>query len=201
MTGLAVVGMMVAVLALILLGVRMREAYQNYKIDKELGRDSPKEMVAEHVSISLAEKGFSMSEISKPWGIEFKIQESQASKFLETFFENGSLLQGILLHPAGPKILVIEEFRRLSWHVHERKDAYLRVLRGEVNVYVSWSDIEPRPSKAIAGDLIRIPPLLRHRLGSTDGWAILAEISRDIDPDNPSDDSDERRIADDFGRD
>ena len=200
MSGFAVIGMMVAVLALILLGVRMHEAYQAYKIDKALANDSPKEMVAEHVSISLAEKGFSMSEVNKPWGIEFKIHESQAAKFLETFFEKSSRLQEVLLHPVGPKILAIEEFRRLSWHVHERKDAYLRVLRGEVNVYVSWSDLEPRPTKAIAGDLIRIPPLLRHRLGSTNGWAILAEISRDKDPDYPSDDMDERRIADDFGR-
>lgn len=170
--------------------------------ENNLSKDVAKDIAVSSIGLVLTAKRFviSGSSSNKPWGFELKIQESQAPKFLEAFFGKDSQLKGILFHPVGPKILVIEEFKRLSWHVHERKDAYLRVLRGKVDVYVSWLDAESQPTTAIAGELISIPPLLRHRLGSKDGWAVIAEISRDVDPDHPSDDLDERRIADDFGR-
>ena len=50
------------------------------------------------------------------------------------------------------------------------------------------------------GSLVHIPELTRHRLGGLENWSIIAEISRNVFPDNPSDDLDERRISDDFGR-
>ena len=47
---------------------------------------------------------------------------------------------------------------------------------------------------------MQVPPLMRHRLASQNGWAVVAEYGRDAIPGRPSDDNDTRRIQDDYGR-
>jgi len=138
--------------------------------------------------------------LNKPWGIELKVRESFAAVFLDKFFDGAVLPPAVLEKPFGPKILAIEEAKRLSWHVHERKDAFLRVLAGRLHVYTSPTDEEVEPVIAELEELIHIPEQIRHRLGSVGGWSLVAEISRNVFPDRPSNDADERRIKDDFGR-
>lgn len=162
----------------------------------------PKVSVAMLVNSKLVAEGFTIaaSNIGKPWGIEYKIKEDHTRKFFEDFFANKTVPADIANHPFGPKILVIEQSKRLSWHVHERKDALLAILHGVVSVYSSPTDEESGPVIESKGALIHIPQLIRHRLGSVYGWSVIAEISRNVFPDHPSDDTDERKINDDFGR-
>mgnify|MGYP001566290612 CR=1 FL=1 len=171
---------------------------QKYDLRKEASKDS----VADTVRSAVTALGLTIIEeqLDKPWGVEFKISEAQAKEFLEGFFDADSLPAALVEKPAGPKVLVIEDSRRLSWHVHERKEACLCVLHGVVSVSVSMTDEELQPVLTHKDALIHVPPLIRHRLGSTDGWAILAEIARNVFPNQPSDDFDTRRISDDFGR-
>jgi mannose-6-phosphate isomerase-like protein (cupin superfamily) len=137
----------------------------------------------------------------KPWGAEIKLRGNpeRAMKFLQHFF--GDLeVAGTLMDPVTPKILLIAQAQRLSWHVHERKDAHLRVLHGQVGVSLSTTDTETAPRVHSQGAYVHVPPLMRHRLSSLSGWAVVAEIGRDIVPEHPSDDEDTRRIQDDYGR-
>ncbi len=138
--------------------------------------------------------------IDKPWGIELKISEADTPLFVETFFKKEELPSAVIEHPFGPKILVIEKSKRLSWHVHERKDAFLKSVQGRLHVYTGPTDDETEPVVTEEGTLIHIPELIRHRLGAIDSPAIVAEISRNVFQNHPSDDADERRIRDDFGR-
>ncbi len=164
---------------------------------------SSKESIATMVHSKFVNQGFTItaSNVNKPWGIEYKIKEDQAWKLFDRFFAEKNLPVYLANNPFGPKILIIEESKRLSWHVHERKDAFLLVLYGVVSVYTSSTDEEPTtPTLENRGALIHIPQLIRHRLGSVAGWSVVAEISRNVFPDHPSDDADERRISDDFGR-
>ena len=137
----------------------------------------------------------------KPWGVEIKLRgnHERAMKFLDHFFGDLPIAK-TLVNPVTPKILLIANGNRLSWHVHERKDAHLRVLHGHVGVSLSSTDEEPAPRLRIPGEYVHVPPHMRHRLSSLSGWAVVAEIGRDVVPDHPSDDKDTRRIKDDYGR-
>ena len=179
-----------------------QEAKKPLLDSEDLISKTPKHRAAVVVSFMLTSKGFSIKEcnIQKPWGAEIKIAESQARKFLETFFGKNDFPADVADQPVGPKILIIEEDKRLSWHFHERKDAFLKVLAGRVSVYMSIMNKEPEPVFESSGALVHIPELVRHRLGGLNGWAVVAEISRNVFVDRPSDDSDEKRISDDFGR-
>ncbi len=137
----------------------------------------------------------------KPWGAEIKLRGSQerAEKFLRKLFDGLPIVE-TLSNPVTPKILLIKDACRLSWHVHARKDAHLRVLHGNVGVSMSETDAEPAPTARSPGAYVHVPPNMRHRLSSLSGWSVIAEIGRDVDPEHPSDDRDTRRIQDDYGR-
>lgn len=170
--------------------------------DGPLASHDWKETVSDFLGSELVSGGFEivLTDITKPWGVEFKIREDQAVQFLEAFFEDALNPSEIRACPAGPKLLVIEQGQRFSWHVHARKEALLTVVRGVVTASLSATDVEPQPLGLAAGEVVHIPAQIRHRLGSRAGWAVVAEISRNVFPDHPSDDQDSRRIEDDYGR-
>ncbi|MFA5854452.1 MAG: hypothetical protein WC866_05230 [Patescibacteria group bacterium] len=152
---------------------------------------------------ALEDSGFIVrsSNPRKPWGAEIKLRGNpeRAMKFLQHFFGDLEIAR-TLIDPVTPKILLIAQSQRLSWHVHERKDAHLRVLHGQVGVSLSTTDTETTPHIHSSGAYVRVPPLMRHRLSSLSSWAVVAEIGRDVVPEHPSDDRDTRRIKDDYGR-
>lgn len=155
------------------------------------------------VESALARNNFKTRSIDteKPWGVEIKLRSSpaRATRFLRYAFGDLSIAAA-LAESFTPKILLIKDAHRLSWHVHERKDAHLRILHGRVGVSMSSTDKEPVPHIHAPGDYVHVPPLMRHRLASLNGWAVVAEIGCDTIPDRPSDDADMRRIQDDYGR-
>jgi mannose-6-phosphate isomerase len=56
------------------------------------------------------------------------------------------------------------------------------------------------PQSYIENEVITLPQGTRHRLVGEDDWGVIAEIWVHIDPSNPTDENDIRRIQDDFGR-
>ncbi len=162
-----------------------------------------KEQIAEEVANSLEEKGLTIvdKDFERPWGGFYRIADKDLPKFLDIYYQGVELPEYARTMNASPKILVVEPWKRLSWQVHERRSEVWRVVRGPVAVYQSATDEQPdEPQSYIENEVITLPQGTRHRLVGEDDWGVIAEIWVHIDPTNPTDENDIRRIQDDFGR-
>ena len=132
----------------------------------------------------LQEKGFNIisSDMERPWGGFFIIDESQASKFKKEFFNGVAEDNGASSGKLSPKILIVE------------------VIGGVAGVKRSDNNDEGQLETKKVNDLISLRQGERHRLIGLDSWGIIAEIWQHTDPDHPSDEEDILRVQDDFGR-
>lgn len=137
---------------------------------------------------------------SRPWGGFFVIDEAQASKFIGEFFADNSVDENIERGKISPKILIVENDKRLSWQYHHRRAEKWIVIGGDVGIKVSDNDIEGPLQTKKTGDLIILKKGERHRLIGLSSWGIIAEIWQHTDENNPSDEEDIVRVQDDFGR-
>lgn len=147
----------------------------------------------------LASQNFNITskDATRPWGGFFVIDESQATLFIQTFFEHLTLND---FNKLSPKILLVEPQKRLSWQYHHRRAEIWKVISGNVSVMVSKTD-DFSPAKVLGmGETIHLSCGERHRLIGHDSWGIIAEVWQHTDPNNPSDENDIVRIQDDFGR-
>jgi mannose-6-phosphate isomerase-like protein (cupin superfamily) len=162
-----------------------------------------KEQIAEEVADSLQDKGFTIvdQDLERPWGGFYRIADSDLPKFLDEYYQGVELPEYAKTMNASPKILMVEPWKKLSWQVHERRSEVWRVVKGPVGVYQSQTDEQPEvPQVYIKDEVITLPQGTRHRLVGEDDWGVIAEIWVHIDPSNPTDEDDIRRIEDDFGR-
>ena len=150
----------------------------------------------------LLEKEFIIigSDMDRPWGGFFVIDESQASKFKEAFFNGISEDVVANIGKLSPKILIVEANKRLSWQYHHRRSEIWKVIGGIAGVKRSNTDDEGQLETKRVNDLISLSQGERHRLVGLDSWGIIAEIWQHTDPDQPSDEEDIVRVQDDFGR-
>lgn len=139
-------------------------------------------------------------DFQRPWGGFFVIEETQASDFVDLFFNGVELSTLRISGKLSPKILVIEPGKRLSWQYHHRRAEIWRVLSGTVGVVTSLTDEEANTNTLKPGQEIRLPQGLRHRLKGLAEWSVLAEIWQHTDVQFPSDENDIVRVQDDFGR-
>lgn len=137
---------------------------------------------------------------TRPWGGFFVINENQAQRFADTYFEGIPVEDLKISGKLSPKILVVAPNRRLSWQYHHRRAEIWKVIKGNVGVVTSLDDEEGKLEVLKAGELIKLEQGQRHRLIGTNDWAVLAEIWQHTDNDNPSNEDDIVRIQDDFGR-
>lgn len=136
----------------------------------------------------------------RPWGGFFVMEESQAQKFSDTYFEGLGVSQLKISGKLSPKILVVQPGQRLSWQYHHRRAEIWRVIEGTAGVVTSPNDIEGALRVLQVGDTITLQQGERHRLIGLDNWAVIAEIWQHTDSDTPSDEDDIVRVQDDFGR-
>jgi len=136
----------------------------------------------------------------RPWGGFFVIEEEHSQRFIEEFFPHLSAEEFNGFAKLSPKLLLIEPGKRLSWQYHQRRAEVWRVVKGNVGVIVSETDLEGEVKKLNEGDGISLDRGIRHRIVGLTNWAILAEIWQHTDPTRPSDENDIIRIQDDFGR-
>lgn len=150
----------------------------------------------------IIQKGFSIvdKDWQRPWGGFFVIDEDQAPKFAETYFDGVSVNELEISGKLSPKILMVEPGKRLSWQYHHRRAEIWKVLKGPVGVIRSTTDKQGPVKNYQSGESIRLRQGERHRLVGLDQWGILAEIWQHTDSKNPSDEEDIVRIQDDFGR-
>lgn len=163
----------------------------------------PKEEVASKFQEDLARMGYNVVEVDfeRPWGGFFKIADDQAGRFISEYFDGVDLPKSVEGATLSPKFLIVESGKKLSWQVHERRAEFWRVVDGPVGAFLSQTDEQPdEPMVFQNGETIDMPVGTRHRLAGLGNRGIVAEIWIHTDPNNPSDESDIRRISDDFGR-
>ena len=141
------------------------------------------------------------TDMERPWGGFFVIDEKDADKFITHFFaeiDKKDLIHGAKL---SPKILLVEPGKKLSWQYHYRRAEIWKLIQGSASVAVSDTDEEKEIQILKIGDIIKLKQGERHRLiGTEKEWGIVAEIWMHTDPSNPSDENDIVRLQDDFGR-
>lgn len=136
----------------------------------------------------------------KPWGAYLRLEDSDAERFIDTYFpdikEQFGTFEGL-----SPKYLLVEPGQRLSWQYHFNRAEHWRVIEGIVGIKLSDSDIEPPDSNIInTGGLVQFPAQKRHRLIGLDDWGVVVEIWQHTNPNKPSNESDIIRVADDYNR-
>ena len=140
------------------------------------------------------------SDLNRPWGGFYVIDETQAQLFSDTFFEGLDVSTLTIGGKLSPKILLVSPKQRLSWQYHNRRAEIWRVVEGPVAVVRSHTDEEGELVVHQAGEYIKLAQGERHRLIGLDTQAIIAEIWQHTDAAQPSDESDIIRVQDDFGR-
>ena len=136
----------------------------------------------------------------RPWGGFYVIDEKDAQRFADVYFE-GITIEG--LRKAGklsPKILLVKPEARLSWQYHHRRAETWRVVKGPVGVIRSFDDIETTVKTYDEGETITLKQGERHRLIGLDTWGIVAEFWQHTDPTAPSNEKDIVRVQDDYSR-
>jgi mannose-6-phosphate isomerase len=139
-------------------------------------------------------------DFERPWGGFLVIDESQAQKFADQFFEGITIDSLKIGGKLSPKILIVNPDSRLSWQYHHRRAEIWRVYQGTVGIIRSNDDNQKPLITLNEGDQIRLKQGERHRLIGLGEQALVAEIWQHTDRDNPSDEEDIIRLQDDFGR-
>ena len=154
------------------------------------------------VEAMLTSQGFNIVAIDKerPWGGFFVIDEQQAQKFANQYFDGIDVNQLKIGGKLSPKILVVAPHAKLSWQYHHRRAEIWQVVEGTVGVVRSATDTEGPLHTFHPKDQIKLDKGERHRLIGLDDWGIVAEIWQHTDPEHPSDEDDIVRVQDDFGR-
>lgn len=141
----------------------------------------------------------SSSDDQRPWGGFYVIKETDAHKFVKTFFSD---LNTEKLGPGklSPKILIVEPGKKLSWQYHHRRAELWTMVEGDAQIVRSHNDEQTTPLHLKIGEMITLEKGERHRLVGGNHWSIVAEIWMHTEPDHPSDEEDIIRLDDDFGR-
>lgn len=140
------------------------------------------------------------SDLTRPWGGFYVIDETQAQLFADTFFDGLDVNTLTIGGKLSPKILLVAPNQRLSWQYHNRRAEIWKVVEGPVAVKRSHTDEEGELVVYQVGETIKLAQGERHRLIGLDKQAIIAEIWQHTDAAQPSDEEDIVRVQDDFGR-
>lgn len=165
-------------------------------------RYTSKKDVFDKIEKNLKNEGFNLDNIDRerPWGGFFVIDESQAQKFADSYFEGLDTQELKISGKLSPKILIVAPHKRLSWQYHHRRAEIWKVVEGEVGVVTSSTDEEHEIKILKLGDTIHLKQGERHRLIGLSNYGVVAEIWQHTDADHPSDEDDIVRVQDDFGR-
>ena len=161
-----------------------------------------KEQVFNNVALYLKQQQFNIikQDNTRPWGGFFVLDETQAEKFINTYFSHLKKEDLLIGDKLSPKFLLVGPQKRLSWQYHHRRAEIWKLIGGEAAVVTSDTDQEKAQHILKPGDIIQLKQGERHRLVGTSQWGVVAEIWQHTKPDHPSDEDDIVRVQDDFGR-
>jgi mannose-6-phosphate isomerase-like protein (cupin superfamily) len=148
---------------------------------------------------TLEEQGLSIvaQDHARPWGGFFVLDEVQAQRFADLYFEGLDVEPLRIAGKLSPKILLVKP---LSWQYHHRRAETWRVVEGPVGIVRSATDEETDVVSYAAGETVVLEKGERHRLIGLDQWGVVAEFWQHTDPDHPSDEEDIVRVQDDYSR-
>jgi quercetin dioxygenase-like cupin family protein len=163
-----------------------------------------KQETQERVRTFILDQGLRIvdEDFERPWGGFFVIHEEDTERFLRLFFSEEADELMSSGQKLSPKILVVEEGKRLSWQYHDFRAELHKVLEGPVAYCLSETDEQNEPKEYGVGELIPIAQGMRHRLIGikNSDWAVVAETWKHTDPNRPSREDDIHRLDDDSGR-
>ena len=139
-------------------------------------------------------------DFKRPWGGFLVIDEKQAKKFADQFFEDITIDSLKIGGKLSPKMLIVNSNARLSWQYHHRRAEIWQVYKGTVGIIRSNDDDQKPLLTLDEGDQVKLKQGERHRLIGLKQQALVAEIWQHTDPNNPSNEEDIVRLQDDFGR-
>ena len=153
------------------------------------------------VKKELESLGFNItdSDLQRPWGAFFYIDENQAQDFSDHFFDGLDINTLKIEGKLSPKILMVKPNVKLSWQYHNRRAEIWQVYKGVVGIIQSQTDLENPMETFNPGDQIKLEQGIRHRLVGLDDYGVVAEIWQHTDSIS-SDEEDIIRVQDDFGR-
>ena len=73
-------------------------------------------------------------DFKRPWGGFLVIDENQAKKFADQFFEDITIDSLKIGGKLSPKLLIVNSNARLSWQYHFRRSEIWRVYKGTVGI-------------------------------------------------------------------
>ncbi len=149
-------------------------------------------------------KGYTLSDVDelKPWGAYYRIADQHVAEFAAEYFPDHSVNSLGRGGSLSPKFLIIEPGKQLSFQYHHRRAEIWKVVQGDLLAMTSDNDFEGQWSEHAPGAELQHDSGVRHRGGAAlnGEWVVVAEIWQHTDPNNPSDEKDIVRLADDFGR-
>jgi mannose-6-phosphate isomerase len=162
----------------------------------------PMESIFNTTAETLAQQGMDVvsSDFQRPWGGFFVIDEEQAQKFADIYFEGLDVSGLRVAGKLSPKILLVRPEARLSWQYHFRRKETWRVVEGPVGIARSATDEQGPVEVFETGDVVVMEMGERHRLVGLKNWGVVAEFWQHTDPANPSDEEDIVRVQDDYSR-
>jgi mannose-6-phosphate isomerase-like protein (cupin superfamily) len=149
-------------------------------------------------------KGYVLADVDehKPWGAYYRLADECAEQFVAEYFPGRTVEELGQGGSLSPKFLIFEPGKKLSLQYHNRRAEIWRVIKGELTAAVSDTDEEGEWKTYKAGEELSYGALARHRAGAPESgeWVVVAEIWQHTDKENPTDEDDIVRLADDFGR-
>ncbi len=149
-------------------------------------------------------KDYVLSDVDeyKPWGAYYRLADFCVDQFVKEYFPGRTVEELGHGGSLSPKFLIFEPGKKLSLQYHERRAEIWRVIEGSLLAAISDTDKEGEWKTYEAGEELSYGALARHRAGAPEGgdWVIVAEIWQHTDLNNPTDEADIVRLADDFGR-
>lgn len=149
-------------------------------------------------------KGYTMADVDeyKPWGAYYRLADEHAEDFVSEYFPGRTVEELGRGGSLSPKFLIFEPGKKLSLQYHNRRAEIWRVIAGTLIAAVSESDEEGEWREFQPGEELSYGAGIRHRSGAPEGgeWVVVAEIWQHTDLDNPTNEQDIVRLADDFGR-
>lgn len=138
----------------------------------------------------------------KPWGAYYRLDDSHADVFIKAYFPDINVRAHAKKVTLSPKFLVFEPGKRLSLQYHHRRAEVWHVIEGTLEAAVSDTDTEGEWKTYSEGEQLSYGAQVRHRAGAPvhGTWVVVAEIWQHTDEQNPTNEEDIVRLADDFGR-
>jgi mannose-6-phosphate isomerase-like protein (cupin superfamily) len=172
-----------------------------------LASDTPVDVARKMVHDKIVELGYTIVEEdqSKPWGAYYRMDSTEADRFITEFFPGLSVNEAKLGRDdveLSPKFLLVAPKQRLSWQYHDRRAERWRFLTSG-SYFRSSTDEQGDQLQAAAGEVVQFAAGERHRLCAnidSVSYTLVAEIWQHTDPSTLSTEEDIVRLQDDYKR-